>query len=88
MSLLNKGNTPSIDLHGESKDIAIILVKDFIFDNYRLNKKQIVIVHGIGSGILKNAVHQELSKNQYVKNYKIDFFNVGSTIVTLKSIDK
>lgn len=88
MSLLHKSNTPAIDLHGETKDIAIVLVKDFIFDNYRLNKKQIVIVHGIGSGILKNAVHQELSKNPYVKDYKIDFFNIGSTIVTLKAIDK
>lgn len=88
MSLLHKSSTPSIDLHGESKDIAIVLIKEFIFDNYRLKNKQIVIVHGIGTGVLKNAVHQELSKNPYVIDYKIDFFNVGSTIVTLKSIDK
>lgn len=86
MNLLFQNRTPSIDLHGESKDIAIVLVKEFIHDNYRLKNKQITIVHGIGSGILKKAVHEELSKNKYVKDYKIDFFNIGATLVNL--IDK
>lgn len=84
MNSLSKSNIPSIDLHGEVSDIALTLVKEFIFDNYRLRKKQIIIIHGIGSGILKKVVHQELRKNPYVNDYKLDFFNVGSTIVELK----
>lgn len=86
MNSSQKNNKPSLDLHGESKDIAIVLVKEFIYDNYRLNNKQITIVHGIGSGILKKAVHEELRKNKYVQDYKIDFFNIGTTLVNL--IDK
>lgn len=86
MNLLFQNRTPSIDLHGESKDIAIVLVKEFIYDNYRLKNKQVTIVHGIGSGILKKAVHEELRRNKYVKDYKIDFFNIGTTQVNL--IDK
>lgn len=86
MNLSHGNNNRNIDLHGEPKDIAIILVREFIYDNYRLNNKEITIVHGIGNGILKKAVHEELSKNKYVKNYKIDFFNIGTTIVNL--IDK
>lgn len=86
MNLSSQSRIPTLDLHGESKDIAIILVKEFIYDNYRLKNKQINIVHGIGSGILKTAVHEELRKNKYVQDYKVDFFNLGTTMVDL--IDK
>lgn len=76
---------PKIDLHGESRDIALVLIKEFIIDNHKLKKKEIHIIHGIGSGILKNTVHNELKINPYVKSYRIDFFNLGTTIVELKT---
>ena len=74
---------PSLDLHGEYSDSARILVKEFINDNLKLKKYNIVIIHGIGKGILKKCVHQELKKNKHVKSFKLDNFNVGTTIVEL-----
>ena len=76
-------NLPFIDLHGETSDISVILVKDFIEDNYKLKNKQVIIIHGIGKNILKKAVHQELKTNKLVKSYKQDNFNPGETIVEL-----
>lgn len=76
-------NLPTLDLHGESKDIAVILVKEFLKDSHKLKKEKIVIIHGIGKSILKNAVHQELKTNQLVKDYKLDNFNLGQTIIEL-----
>ena len=76
---------PKIDLHGESRDIALVLIKEFIIDNYKLKKKEIHIIHRIGSGILKNTVQNEKKINPYVKSYRIDFFNLGTTIVELKT---
>ncbi|MBO5414187.1 MAG: Smr/MutS family protein [Bacilli bacterium] len=75
---------PSIDLHGIDRDYAKILVRDFINDQVKLRQKNIVIVHGIGKGIVKTAVHEELKNNKNVKDYKLDNFNIGCTIVTLK----
>lgn len=76
-------NIPALDLHGESKDIAIILVRDFIWEQFQLQTKKIVVIHGIGEGILKKAVHEELKINRLVKNYKLNNFNIGETIIEL-----
>lgn len=77
-------NYPSIDLHGVDRDYAKILVRDFINDQIKLKEKYFVIIHGIGRGIVKKAVHEELRINQNVKEYKLDNFNSGCTIVVLK----
>ncbi len=76
-------NLPTIDLHGETKDISKILVKDFIYDNYKLKNEYIVLIHGIGKGIVKKGIYEELKINKYVKEYKQDNFNPGVTIVKL-----
>lgn len=82
MKLYN--NLPSIDLHGIDRDYAKILVRDFINDQLLLKEDKIIIIHGIGKGIVKRAVYEELSHNKSVRNYKLDNFNSGCTIVDLK----
>ena len=77
-------NYPSIDLHGEYKESALILVKEFINDNIILKNEFIVIIHGIGTDILRKSIHEYLKKDKNVLSYKQDFFNMGSTIVKLK----
>lgn len=76
-------NLPSIDLHGLDRVAAIIKVDEFIKDSIKLKNKKIIIIHGIGSGILKNEVHKHLKKNKNVLDYKLYYNNVGQTIVTL-----
>ena len=79
-------NLPKLDLHGENKESARILVDEFINDNIKLKNEKVIIIHGIGTGILKNAVHESLKKNKNVSSYKIDFFNEGCTVVEIKNI--
>lgn len=74
---------PTIDLHGLDRDTARVYVNDFVDENMRLGKKEIVIVHGIGEGILKKQVHETLKQNKYVVSYKLHTYNTGCTIVTL-----
>lgn len=76
-------NNPQLDLHGETRDSARILVNEFIEDNYKLKHDKLLIIHGIGSGILKKEVHEVLKKNKKVKRYKLDNFNSGCTIVEI-----
>ncbi|MBQ6476889.1 MAG: Smr/MutS family protein [Bacilli bacterium] len=77
-------NTPTIDLHGEPRDIARILINDFILDNYKLHKKEVIIIHGKGKNILLKETKETLKNNKYVLEYKQDNFNPGETIVKLK----
>lgn len=77
-------NTPSIDLHGEDRKSAEVLVKQFIDDHWKLKDNKIIIVHGRGTGILKKHVHEMLKKDKRVEKIYINFFNEGCTIVELK----
>ncbi len=75
---------PTLDLHGEYGFSASVLTKEFIDDNVHLKNKKLCIIHGIGEGILKKAVHEVLKKDKRIKSYKVDFMNPGCTIVELK----
>ena len=77
-------NLPSIDLHGFDKESARVMTNDFVDEAINLGYKEIVIIHGIGTGIVKKSVHDTLSKDKNVLSYKLDSFNIGCTIVTLK----
>ena len=75
---------PRIDLHGYDRDSARVATEDFVKENIILGNETIVIIHGIGSGIVKNQVHEVLKNNKDVLEYKTDNFNSGCTIVKLK----
>ena len=75
---------PKIDLHGYDKESARVMTNDFVDEAIALGYKQIVIIHGIGAGIVKESVHETLAKNKKVLSYKLDNFNNGCTVVELK----
>ena len=77
-------NMVTLDLHGENKETAKILVNQFISDNIKMGNYRIIIIHGIGSGILKKEVHEFLKKDKRIEKFYIDFFNIGCTIVEIK----
>ena len=77
-------NYPSLDLHGEYLESAIILVKEFISDNIILKQDNIKIIHGIGTDTLRQGIHEYLKHDKRVISYKRNFFNLGETIVKLK----
>lgn len=65
-------NAPSLDLHGIDREYAKILTREFIDDNYKLKNDTAIIIHGIGTGIVKRAVHEELKHNKKIIEYKQD----------------
>ena len=75
---------PKLDLHGLDREIARVMINDFINDNIKMKNEIILIVHGIGTGILKNTTQQVLGKNKNIVDYKIYSFNVGCTIAQIK----
>ena len=75
---------PKIDLHGETKDTARVLVNDFIDEAYIMGYNEIVIIHGIGTGALKTEVKETLSRNKKVKSFFIDASNIGCTVAKIK----
>lgn len=81
ISLYN--NLPTLDLHGADRDYARIQINDFIRDNYQQKIEKVIIIHGNGTGIIKKTTQETLKKNTLVKDFKIDNFNTGMTIITI-----
>lgn len=77
-------NYPKLDLHGYDRETARVLVNDFIKDNIKMKNEIIVIIHGIGSGIVRKTVNETLKKNKNVIEHKTFYNNMGSTIVKIK----
>ncbi len=73
----------TIDIHGETTDTVVYVIETFIKDNVKLKNKDLVIIHGKGSGKLKNKTHELLRKNKNVQEFYIDMYNEGCTIVHL-----
>ena len=83
-NILTIDSLEKLDLHGLDRDYASMLINQFINDMRSMKVENFVIVHGVGSGILKKATHETLSKNKYVKEFKIYYYNSGCTIVEIK----
>ena len=62
-------------------DIKLI---DFIRDNYIQKNYKVLIIHGVGTGILRKTTHETLKYNKLVSSYKLDNFNSGTTIVEIR----
>ena len=75
---------PSIDLHGFDRDSARVKVLEFINDNKRMKNEIICIVHGVGSGILKDEVHNTLKRSKNIIEYKLFYNNTGCTIAKVR----
>ncbi len=81
--LLPLDKYPKLDVHGETRDTIYTVLINFIHDNIKLKNKTIIIVHGKGSGILKEEIHYYLKKCKEVKTYHLDYWNQGVTVIEL-----
>ncbi len=84
MNLYNQ--YPVLDMHGFDRDYARIMIDEFIHDCYVMQSRKAIIIHGVGSGILRKKTQEVLKRNRYVSDFKLDIFNEGQTIVSL--VDK
>lgn len=77
-------NLRKLDLHGYDRETARVAVDDFIKENQKLKNEIFVIIHGIGSGVVKKSTHETLKRNKNVIDFKTFYNNNGSTVVKIK----
>lgn len=76
-----------INLLGKTVDEAIAELDKYLDDAYLAHLPSVRVVHGKGTGALRNAVHNHLKRLKYIKEYRLGEYgegDAGVTIVTFK----
>lgn len=77
--------SPEINLIGKTVDEAIPELDKYLDDAYLAHLEKVRVVHGRGTGALRNGVHQHLRKLKYVKSFHLGEFGEGDSGVTIVS---
>ena len=72
-----------INLIGKTTDEAIPLLDKYLDDAYLAHLPSVRIVHGKGTGALRNAVQAHLKHLKYVKSFHLGEFGEGDAGVTI-----
>lgn len=79
----SKSVSPELDLRGKNLDEAILEVDKYLDDAYIAGLKQIFIIHGKGTGILRAGIKSYLRTHKHVKSSRIGEFGEGGDGVTV-----
>ena len=72
-----------VDLRGMDSIEAITVMERYLDEAMRSGLKQVRVVHGKGTGVLRTAVQQALRKNKFVKKYRLGVYGEGEDGVTI-----
>ena len=72
-----------INLIGKTTDEAIYELDKYLDDAYLAHLPSVRIVHGKGTGALRNAVSNKLKRTSYVKSYRAGEYGEGDAGVTI-----
>ena len=72
-----------IDLRGMDTVEAICVLDRYMDEAMRAKLSTVRIIHGKGTGALRQAVHQDLKRNKFVKSFRLGVYGEGEDGVTI-----
>lgn len=75
--------SPEIKLLGMSGDEAICALDKYLDDAVLSHLREVRVVHGKGTGVLRQRVHEYLNGNPHVKSYDLASYGQGDAGVTV-----
>ncbi len=77
----------TLDIRGQAPHLAILALEEYLDKAILANVKEVRIIHGKGTGVLKNQIHNSLKKLKYIEEFKHpepEYGGLGTTIIILK----
>jgi DNA mismatch repair protein MutS2 len=78
---------PEIDLRGFTIDEALPAVDKYLDDAFLSSLNQVRIIHGKGTGALRDAVQDQLRSHPHVKSFRLADPNQGGSGVTVVELN-
>jgi len=75
-----------VDLRGMMTDEAVFVMEKYIDSAVMANLETVTIIHGKGTGALRQAVQGSLKQNRSVKSFRLGVFGEGETGVTIAEL--
>lgn len=75
--------SPEVDLRGMNSEEAVTVMERFLDNAMLANLNTVTIIHGKGTGVLRNAVQKALRKNKNIKNFRLGRYGEGEAGVTI-----
>lgn len=82
----SKNISSEINLIGENVDTAVAELDKYLDNCTMAHLKQVRIIHGKGTGKLREGIHNYLKKSKYVSSYRIAGFGEGDYGVTIAEL--
>ena len=82
-TLRSAGLSPEIDLRGMEAVEAVLAAERYLDNAVMARLSSVRIIHGKGTGVLREAIQQMLRKNKQVKSFRLGRYGEGETGVTV-----
>ena len=83
VKLRNLAVKPEVDLRGMMTDEAVSVMERYLDSALLAKLNTVTIIHGKGTGALRQAVHQNLKRNRQVKSFRLGRYGEGENGVTI-----
>ncbi|MGE5653166.1 MAG: endonuclease MutS2 [Bacillota bacterium] len=78
--------TTELDLRGMTLDEAVEAVDKYLDDAYLASLERVRIIHGKGTGVLRQGIREFLRRHHHVKSYAFAAYNEGGDGVTIAEL--
>ncbi|HOB19824.1 MAG TPA: endonuclease MutS2 [Candidatus Atribacteria bacterium] len=75
--------SPELDLRGQSAEDAMLNTDRYLDEAFLAGLKEVTLIHGKGTGVLRNAIQQLLRNHPHVDSFRLGKFGEGESGVTV-----